>query len=263
MRRRPWAVSVALSVLLAPAVAAAAPVHAAPGGQYVALGDSFTSGVGTREYYDESCSRSDHAYPRLDAERLGLELSFDACSGATVQDVLNDQLHNLNRRTDFVTLMVGGNDAGYADVITACAMPWWASDCDRAIDRAEAFIRNRLPGLLDGLYDEVRSRAPYARVIIVGYPHLFMGEDCNAATFFSPREMNRLNAAGDLLNETTAARARADGFDYVNPVDAFTGHAVCDDVEWINGLSRPVTESYHPNRGGHVGYADLVDDHLG
>ena len=32
---------------------------------------------------------------------------------------------------------------------------------------------------------------------------------------------------------------------------AFVGHAVCDDVEWLNGLSNPVGESYHPNVAGH------------
>jgi len=34
---------------------------------------------------------------------------------------------------------------------------------------------------------------------------------------------------------------------------------VCDEPEWINGLSSPVGESYHPNRLGHsAGYAPLV-----
>lgn len=37
------------------------------------------------------------------------------------------------------------------------------------------------------------------------------------------------------------------------------GHAVCDDVEWINGLSYPISESYHPNRAGHSsGYTPTV-----
>ena len=37
------------------------------------------------------------------------------------------------------------------------------------------------------------------------------------------------------------------------------GHAVCDEPEWINGLSNPIRESYHPNRAGHSsGYTPLV-----
>jgi hypothetical protein len=48
----------------------------------------------------------------------------------------------------------------------------------------------------------------------------------------------------------------------VNPTPAFIGHAVCGNPEWINGLSNPVSESYHPNVTGQAGYANLVDDHL-
>jgi hypothetical protein len=64
------------------------------------------------------------------------------------------------------------------------------------------------------------------------------------------------------LSEAIEGRATSYGFAYVDPRQAFTGHAVCDDVEWINGLSFPIRESYHPNRAGQIGYADLVDDHL-
>jgi hypothetical protein len=52
------------------------------------------------------------------------------------------------------------------------------------------------------------------------------------------------------------------GFNFVNPTSTFIGHAVCDDTEWINGLSNPIRESYHPNRSGQTGYANLVDDQL-
>ena len=34
---------------------------------------------------------------------------------------------------------------------------------------------------------------------------------------------------------------------------------MCDDVEWINGLSYPIVESYHPNRSGHAsGYVPVT-----
>jgi len=97
----------------------------------------------------------------------------------------------------------------------------------------------------------------------VGYPRIFNGEDCNAATFFSPAEETRLNQTADLLDTTIRERASAYGFSFVDPRTAFSGHAVCDSPEWINGLSNPVAESYHPNRTGQSsGYAALVDDYL-
>ena len=44
-----------------------------------------------------------------------------------------------------------------------------------------------------------------------------------------------------------------------NPTSRSSGHAVCDDPEWINGLSWPIVESYHPNIDGQAqGYTPTV-----
>ena len=95
--------------------------------------------------------------------------------------------------------------------------------------------------------------------MVVGYPRVFMGEDCNAGTWFAPAEQTRLNQTADQLNGALAAAASGRGFAFANPTHAFVGHAVCDDPEWINGLSNPVSESYHPNRAGQAqGYAAVV-----
>lgn len=235
--------------------------RAAAAGEYVALGDSYSSGVGTRDYIDDGtdCQRSTAAYPWVVADRIDAVLDFAACSGATTDSVRTGQLGGLDSGTQWVSVSAGGNDAGFTDVITECAQPAWLSDCNGAVDGAEAIITDVLPGRLDSLYSGISAGAPSAAVVVVGYPRLFMGEDCNAGTWFSPEDQARLNGAADLLDSTLAAKAAEHGFAFVDPRDAFTGHAVCDDVEWINGLSSPITESYHPNSAGHVGYADLVD----
>lgn len=240
-------------LLPAPAQAAAA--------SYVALGDSYSSGVGTRSYIADSgnCQRSTYAYPSLVAGQLGYALNFQACSGATISTVTGNQLGALTSTTKYVTLSVGGNDAGFADVLTECAQPGWMSNCNRAVDGAQNFIKNTLPGRLTTLYSTIRSKAPNAVVVIVGYPRVFMGEDCNALTWFSPAEETRLNATADLLNSKLSAAAGARGFRFANPTSRFTGHAVCDNPEWLNGLSNPISESYHPNKLGQSGgYAPLV-----
>ncbi len=242
-------------------VLVAAPAQAAP--SYVALGDSYSSGVGTRSYYDDgsSCQRSPYAYPVIDAGRLGATLTFAACSGAKVADVLAGQTGNLRSTTRYVTVSVGGNDAGFSSVLLQCAQPW-PTTCWGAIDNANAFIRNTLPARLDGLYTAIRQAAPNARVVVVGYPRLFNGEECNLASRISPGEQAELNATADLLVQTVRARASARGFPFVDVRTAFTGHSVCADVEWINGLSNPISESYHPNRSGQTGYANLVEPAL-
>ncbi|WP_405058798.1 SGNH/GDSL hydrolase family protein [Kribbella sp. NBC_01505] len=239
--------------LLSPGIA-----HAAV--NYVALGDSYASGVGTRTYMADSgnCQRSTKAYPYLDAARLGASLKFVACSGARVADVTANQLSAVTSAANRITVQVGGNDAGFSSVITECAKPAWLGDCDTAINNAQATINNAIPGRLNGLYSSIRSRAASAKVIVVGYPRLFNGTDCNAGTFFSPAEMTRLNATADLLNSKISTAAGAAGFSFVNPTAAFTGHSVCGNPEWINGLSNPVSESYHPNTTGQAQYANLV-----
>ena len=243
----------ALGLVVAPTTAQAV--------TYVALGDSYSSGLGTRSYLDDGteCRRSAQSYPALVAAARGWSLDLRACSGATIPDVRAAQLGALSTSTQKVTLSVGGNDAGFADVLTECALPAWASDCDAAIDQAQATISGTLPSALSSLYAQIGSRAPSADVVVVGYPRVFMGEDCNALTWFSPEEQTRLNATADRLNSLLATRASAAGFRFANPTSAFTGHAVCDDPEWLNGLSNPVEESYHPNVAGHRdGYAPLV-----
>ena len=249
---------VASALLTTPSVAQEAAAD------YVALGDSYASGVGTRVYTSESgsCKRSIYSYPYLDAGRIGANLTSVACSGARVADVTANQLGPLTSAIEYVTVQVGGNDAGFSSVITECAQPAWLSSCDGAINTAQATINNTIPGRLNTLYATIRSRATNAKVIVVGYPRLFNGTDCNAGTFFSAAEMTRLNQTADLLNSKTAAAASAAGFPFVNPTSAFIGHAVCGSPEWINGLSNPVSESYHPNTTGQVGYANLVDDQL-
>jgi lysophospholipase L1-like esterase len=260
--RSPRVVLSVLAGLLAVlgAVGLPSPAHAA-GPAYVALGDSYSSGVGTRTYIDDgtSCERSVYAYPYLVAQQKGYALSFQACSGATTSTVTSSQLGALASTTKYVTISVGGNDAGFSSVITECAEPAWMSDCNGRVATAQSFIRNTLPGRLNTLYSSIRSKAPNAVVVVVGYPHLFMGEDCNAATWFSPSDESLLNQTADLLDSTLSSAASGHGFRFVNPVSRFTGHAICDSTEWLNGLSNPVSESYHPNRLGHSqGYAPLV-----
>ncbi|MDT9593079.1 SGNH/GDSL hydrolase family protein [Nocardioides zeae] len=252
------------STSVEPAVSGSTGVAA--GEAYVALGDSYSSGTGTRSYIDDGteCLRSTAAFPSLVAAAGGYDLDFRACSGAVVADVQANQLQALSADTDLVTLTIGGNDADFTGVITECALPGWASNCDGAIDTATSFIDGTLGSRLSGLYAQVRAAAPNAEVVVAGYPRLFMGEDCDVLTFISPEEMTRLNATADLLNRTTSSAAASAGFRFVDPTAAFVGHAVCDDPEWLNGLSNPVVESYHPNTLGHAqGYTPLVSAALG
>jgi lysophospholipase L1-like esterase len=260
---RPAGPAIATLVLLAALALGAAGQAIATPPAYTALGDSYASGVGTREYIADgtSCRRSLHAYPELLAGRTGASLTFAACSGATTIDVLNGQLGSLNAGTTYVTVQAGGNDMHFSKIIEKCAEPW-PTTCWGDIDNANAFIRDTLPGRLDTLYSRIHSLAQNATVVVVGYPRLFNGQECNLFARISPGEQAALDDSADRLAVATGARAAAHGFRFADARPAFTGHEVCDAVEWLNGLSNPVSESYHPNQAGHVGYANLVQPDL-
>jgi lysophospholipase L1-like esterase len=235
--------------------------------KYVALGDSYSSGTGTRTYYDSTCQRSIYSYPYL-VHNAHTSWTFvqAACSGAKTGDILNTRAASLTSDTNWVTYTIGGNDAGFSSVITECAKPGWASNCDGAINTAQSYITNTLPGRLDLVNNKIKSMSPTARVIVLDYPHLFQGEDCNAGTWFSPSEETRLNQTADMLRTQLQNGASRAGTNFVfkDVIPPFIGHAICDSTEWLNGLSNPVGESYHPNTLGHSqGYTPVVRSVLG
>jgi lysophospholipase L1-like esterase len=235
--------------------------------RYVALGDSYSSGTGTRTYYDSGCQKSVYSYPYL-LHNAHPDWTFvhAACSGAKTGDIINTQSASLNASTNWVSYTIGGNDAGFSSVITECAYPSWASDCNGAINNAQSYINNTLPGRLDLVNNKIKSLAPSAKVVVLDYPRLFNGQDCNAATFFSPSEETRLNQTADMLRDRLREAATRAGANFLfrDVIPAFIGHAVCDggggsSTEWINGLSNPVGESYHPKTTGHAnGYYPVL-----
>src|SRR5205807_1250908 len=229
-------VAALLAGVLIPAASAAA-------SQYVAPGDSYSSGVGTRVFYAESgsCKRSPDAYgPKIAAAR-GYTLSFQACSGAKTTDVNEKQLGTLSGSTALVTITIGGNDAGFSNVIINCALYYFT--CGGAISESNSFIANKLPGLLETTYNDIRARATTAHVVVIGYPHLFTkeGATCNV-NFLTSSNEKKLNETGDKLDAAVKARAEAHGFSFVDSRKAFEPHEVCASEEWLNGQSNPLEE---------------------
>ncbi|QSB05965.1 SGNH/GDSL hydrolase family protein [Natronoglycomyces albus] len=231
--------------------------------QYVALGDSYSSGVGAGGYLfdDLLCFRSEHAHPFVYAESIGAELDFQACGGATIPDVHNKQLGALSPETDLVSMGIGGNDTGWVGVLLVCALPW-SPTCHSQIAQAEEYVVNELPGELDALYAAVRDNAPNAEVVITGYPRLFNGTQCQCLVNIAPDDQELLNDAADLLNDVIAGVAAEHGFTFADVRDNFDGHAVCDDVEYLHGLTAPLLiESFHPNWNGQTyGYLPALQE---
>src|SRR5689334_14273874 len=183
--------------------------------KYVALGDSYSSGTGTRTFYESACQRSVYAYPYL-LHNAHPEWTFvnATCTGAKTGDVLNTQANSLTSDTNWVSYTIGGNDAGFSSVITTCAQPSWASDCNGAINTAQSYIQNTLPWRLDLVNNKIKEKSPSAQVVVLDYPKVFNGEDCNALTWFSPSEETRLNETADILKNVISSAATRAGANF-------------------------------------------------
>jgi lysophospholipase L1-like esterase len=232
---------------------------AAPGTRYAALGDSYSSGVGTASYtLDSTCERSVYAYPYVWAQKHpGAVLAFVACSGAKTSDVLRSQIQAVSSATTLVTMTIGGNDIGFASLIYQCTL----SDCSAALDSTRATLEPTLGPALDHVYTAVKSRAaPGATIVALGYPRVFSGVRCVGSFGLSSAEETKANQLSDALDALIAKHALADGVVYKSAIAQFTGHAVCSSSPWLNALNLFNTgESYHPNRNGHSGgYLPLV-----
>ncbi|MGB8940801.1 MAG: SGNH/GDSL hydrolase family protein [Streptomyces sp.] len=255
-----YASSLLLATAFALTGATAAQADQRPGQQaaatgYVALGDSYSSGVGAGGYDSGSgnCKRTPRAYPALwAAAHSPSSFSFTACSGARTGDVVANQLGPLGSGTGLVSLSVGGNDAGFADVMTTCVLQS-ESNCLARIAQARSYVETTLPGNLDKVYSAISAKAPAAEVVVLGYPRFYkLGGGCIAG--LSEKERGAINSASDFLNSTTAKRAADHGFTFGDVTPAFTGHEICSGDAWLHSVNwTNIGESYHPKAAGQSG----------
>lgn len=238
------------------ALAVATPATAATGfaaTDYVAMGDSYTSGVGAPGQ-SVLCLRSPHGYPGQWTSRNQPKSFTDlSCGGAKTADVRSYQVPFLSSGADLISITIGGNDAGFAPVVLSCQV---ASDaaCAEKVADARAEITAVLPGRLDATYAAIRAKAPRAKVVVLGYPLLFdtSSASCGIAGM-SLAKRRTLNQGAHDLNEVIEARARAAGFTFSDVRDEFAGHGICASSPYLHGLTAlPPQNSFHPNKAGYT-----------
>ncbi|MGW1840309.1 SGNH/GDSL hydrolase family protein [Streptomyces sp. NPDC002067] len=241
----------AMALVLTGASAATAAERPLAATGYVALGDSYSAGVGAGSYDSASgsCKRSTKAYAALwAAANSPSSFDFTACSGAKTGDVLNGQLAPLSSSTGLVSISVGGNDAGFTDTMTTCALQG-ESACLAAVSKAVGYIDDTLPGQLDGVYGAISEKAPSAHVVVLGYPH-FYKLDGSCSVGLSEKSRAAINGAADEINGVIAQRAADHGFTFADVNSTFAGHELCSGSPWLHSVTVPIDESYHPTAAG-------------
>ncbi|HEY2552022.1 MAG TPA: SGNH/GDSL hydrolase family protein [Streptosporangiaceae bacterium] len=257
LRRRKLAAVIApLASLFAAIWMTVAPSAQAATVNFVALGDSYSSGLGAGSMISSSgsCDRSTSAYPELWAStHQPASFAFVACSGATTSSVISSQLSALSGATTLVSITVGGNDVGFSSTMETCVLHSTRT-CVSAITTAEGEISSQLPGELNSVLGDIRANAPNARVVVLGYPELYDLSKSSACLGLSTTDRTDLNQAADQLDGQIQAAAGRFGDVYADVRGAFGGHEICDSSSWLHAVNfLDVSESYHPTAAGQSG----------
>lgn len=232
---------------------ALAPAAGAASVNYVALGDSYSAGVGAGGTTSGGdCDRSTNAYPALwAAAHSPASFTFAACSGATTTDVLNSQVSSLSSSTTLVSLTIGGNDAGFSSVMQTCVLGS-TDDCVNAVNTAKAYIQNQLPAKLDTTLQTIHNDAPNATIDFLDYPDFYdlSVTDCIG---LSQQDHVAINSGSDTLASAVSAAAARNNATFVDVRSSFSGHELCDSTEWLHSITWPIGDSYHPTAAGQQG----------
>lgn len=272
--------------------------------RYVAMGDSFSSGEGVAPYLpgtdsaDNRCHRSTSAYSKVvetkSTTKPGTPV-FVACSGAVTNDLFEPnhlgnktstgqveapQLEALDANTTLVTITIGGNDLGFAEVLTSCVVSSKDPDpkCrnkNPKLTKRVAYFTTAFPAIaapvksavgtpirpLVTVVRGIRARAPEAKIIVLGYPSLVSvgwgGKRCVAGALninggallqampVIYREdatwLDSQSRALDLKMMSAVTQSGVSNIEYVSTVPRFIGHGVCSKSQWIHPISGSVT----------------------
>lgn len=280
-------------------------------GAYVAMGDSFSSGESVLEFEESSrtatnkCHRSEEAYSKVLSRDVTLAPflgsdKFVACSGATTKHITGQwspadsdpdknldeapQLAALSGNTQYVTITIGGNDIGFPQFGEECF--WRLCDSSTSIyTQTVGKIDNELPAKLDTAYRAILTKAPNAKIYVLGYPQVVADkattDPYDQRCFYMYDGENTANEWADAqaareivtkLNQKISAKVtgiRGLNSDYYQrlsyvPLDGatspFNGHETCGTgTSWFQNVDQAVIDKnyiFHPNKLGQAeGYA--------
>lgn len=291
---------------LVPVQLAGATPAAAAAYDWVALGDSYTAGVipaagDTFEVPRDGCERTDRSYPQVIDRDLGslIDLTNVSCGAATIEDVTFNAQEPIGRHlppfsedpdypfppvppqseavssgTDVVTVGVGGNTLGFAEILLTCLQLGDGSGGVGTPCRDD--LADNIPARLtkvgqdyDDMLATLHERAPQAKIVNVGYPTV-IPEDTSKCRYNDWEQFASITP-GDLdwlrddvlkpLNATIEKTAGEHEDAFVDLTPSSRNHSVCDAGRWVEGVfaTFPTDVAFvHPNAKGHNNAADQV-----
>lgn len=255
-----------------------------------------------------TCHRSPYTWSRvaflpdaptqsIGARADNLDTSLDyhllACSGAVVRNVIPDGVTDgegepsegkhgelaqldqgfVDENTTLVTISIGGNDAKFGPIVTKCVtLPL----CELVTLGSEGHISGPVEDSVVIALEEIRKKAPNARVMLMGYPPLLSGDPGECVPGIDVEETNLLNFyATHLQKHLREAKDRANdaaGTNYVtvmDPRDEFEDRGICGSPEAVHGIIAKASpgepplkivsqQSFHPNIEGYELYANVL-----
>ncbi|MGA5819459.1 SGNH/GDSL hydrolase family protein [Kitasatospora sp. NPDC094028] len=278
--------------------------------RWAALGDSYTAGVieatGDLTEPRDGCARTELSYPEVIRHDLGslVDLRNVSCGGATSRNVYADaqtpggrplpplgtdpnapyppvppQIDAVSPDADVITVGTGGNDLGFGQILKDCielgaAAHGQGTPCKDKYDPSLSDRFHQLSGDYGNMLNSLHAKAQFARVVTVGYPHLFpedaglcrYGDLLQFATFTTGDLAWARTAILEPLNGVIAAQTARHRDTFVDLYPASAGHSVCDSDHWLDGvLSSIVPLRYavvHPNATGQAHIATAVEKAL-
>lgn len=297
----------ALTALVAPLVttvpaSAGTPRYA----EYVALGDSWsadvvlvnTQGLPDTTYAPIDCAQSRVSYPKQLAKKLRVKTFRDAtCGSATTDDLYAPQtglpaggtnpaqFDRLTKKTDLVTIGMGGNDAGFAEAALGCINPLPFNNATlgslqnpvslpllgnavplggckhRFVKNGRDLLAEQIkaaePKLVKAIRD-IRRRSPKARILVLNYLDGIPAKGCYPLVPVTDVDMAYLHVTFGRLNAMVKRAAAAGKAELVDTFADSRGHDVCSapDYRYVEGLGvLSVNEPAagipaHPNSAG-------------
>lgn len=239
--------------------------------RYVALGDSYSAASGVLPpdlSAGPLCLRSIRNYPHVIAGATGAQLTDVTCGAAETSHFFSSQypgvpaqLDAVKQDTQLVTMTIGGNDSGvFIGAIVACGTAGvltlgLGDPCHDIYGSSfEDTIRNTTyPALVNALA-AVRSKAPGARVAILGYPWITPATGgCFTKMPIARGDVPYVRGIQATLNDAIRRAAEATGSIYVDLNTVSSGHDACQPigVRWVEPVlqgTNPVI--VHPNALG-------------